>query len=57
MFVFLVPQSQEDFKHVSDRLYLCLPGMLFSLRFGYAKKAKEITVHVNLSVTAERNAC
>jgi hypothetical protein len=52
VFVFLVPQLQDDRKHVSDSFILRAYLVQYVGLGSYAKKAKEITVHVNLSVVA-----
>jgi hypothetical protein len=52
VFVFLVPQLQDDRKHESDSFILRAYLVQYVGLGSYAKKAKEITVHVNLSVLA-----
>ncbi len=50
MFVFLVPQLQDDRKHESDSFILRAYLVQYVGLGSYAKKTKENAVHVNLSV-------
>jgi hypothetical protein len=50
VFVFWSLNLQDDRKHESDSFILCAYLVQYVGLGSYAKKAKEITVHVNLSV-------